>query len=83
MFKIDLIIERFNHLKRFNHLQTRKMQLSICNSYFKYVIFLFVRYLRTYPASTQRCINVEIWLNIGHDVVHPYFNVDTTSKLQR
>jgi len=60
MFKIDLIIERFNHLKRFNHLQTRKMQLSICNSYFKYVIFLFVRYLRTYPASTQRWINVEI-----------------------
>ena len=35
------------------------------------------------PAGTQRCINIEIWLNIGHDVVQPYFNVDTTTKLQR
>jgi len=34
------------------------------------------------PAGTQRCINIEIWLNIGHNVVQPYFNVDTTSKLQ-
>ena len=39
--------------------------------------------LNDIPADTQRCINVEIWLNIGHDVVQPYFNVDTTSKLQR
>ena len=22
-----------------------------------------------YPAGTQRCINIEMWLNIGHDVV--------------
>ena len=29
-----------------------------------------------YPAGTQRCINIEMWLNIGHDVVQPYFNAD-------
>jgi len=25
----------------------------------------------------QQAHNVEIWLNIGHNVVQPYFNVDT------
>jgi len=42
-----------------------------------------MNYFQHYPASTQCCINVEIWLNIGHDVVQPHFNVDTTSQLQR
>jgi len=34
------------------------------------------------PAGTQRFINIEIWLNIGHGIVQPYliqhrsFNVE-------
>jgi len=32
------------------------------------------------PTGTQRCINIEIWLNIGHDVLQRR-NVDRYSML--
>ena len=53
--------------------------------HFRVLIFIDIRASTCIfiPAGTQRCINVIIWLNIGHDLVQPYFNVDKTSKLQR